>query len=167
MSGSIGDGALGLRVLKGEFASLPSGDREFLVRRYRLPSPRVNLGPALIGVATAAIDISDGLVADLCHLATESGLAVEVDARAIPLSPAARRAVEDRPELLPTLLTGGDDYELLFAAPGALAGQIDSMARALDLPVTEIGTLAQGKGIRIRDPSGRAMRFDSTGWQHF
>jgi thiamine-monophosphate kinase len=114
VSGTLGDGALGLRVLRGEVAPDAAGH---LARRYRLPEPRLALGVALSGVATAAMDVSDGLAQDLGHICRASGCGAVVEAAALPLSDAARAAVAADPALLSLALSGGDDYELLFAAP--------------------------------------------------
>ena len=108
VTGTIGDGALGLAVARGRLAD-PSG---FLLSRYRLPQPR--LGLAIGGIASAGMDVSDGLVQDLGHLCRASNVAAEIDAALVPLSEPARAAGE---EWLATCLTGGDDYELLLAVP--------------------------------------------------
>src|SRR3954466_15234535 len=108
VSGSIGDGALGLRVLQGRLAGDAAGH---LARRYRLPEPRLGLGQALVGLALAAMDVSDGLVQDLGHLCRAAGCGVVLEAALVPLSPAAAAALAEEPGLLPVLLTGGDDYE--------------------------------------------------------
>ena len=105
VSGTIGDGALGLRAARGEI------EDAYLVDRYRLPQPRLALGRALRGVASACIDVSDGLVQDGGHLCRASGCGAVLEAALVPLSPSARHAP------LRQLLTGGDDYELLFAIP--------------------------------------------------
>jgi thiamine-monophosphate kinase len=117
VSGTIGDGALGLLAATGQLME-PDG---YLAGRYRLPEPRVALGPALAGLVHAMMDVSDGLVGDLEHMATASGAAATVDAIAVPLSDATAAAVASDPSLFATVLTGGDDYELLFAAPAAAA----------------------------------------------
>ena len=121
VSGTIGDSVLGLRVLRGELTALDDDDRAALVVRHRLPEPRLALGQALLdeGLATAAIDLSDGLVADIGHIAETSGVAACIEAAAIPLSAATGRAVAGDPGLREALFGGGEDYELAFAAaPG-------------------------------------------------
>jgi thiamine-monophosphate kinase len=111
VTGTIGDAALGLSVLQGALPALESSSAAFLRNRYRLPEPRVALGPRLVGLANASIDVSDGLVADLRHLSEVSGLDAIVAAESVPLSPAARAAIAGDPRRLATALTGGDDYE--------------------------------------------------------
>ena len=117
VSGQLGDAALGLKVLEGGLDDLGDSDRAVLAGRYRLPQPRIALGRALLeeGLASAALDISDGLLGDLEHIVAASELGAEVERDAIPLSPAAGRAMEMATRAgWADILTGGDDYELLF-----------------------------------------------------
>ena len=169
VSGTIGDGALGLRVLRGEYPALTAAERAALAARYQLPEPRLALGEALAaqGLASAAIDVSDGLVADLAHITQASGVAAEVEAGSVPLSPAARAALSSDPALLPGLLSGGDDYELLFSAAPERAGELADLAQALDLPLAPIGRLLAGSGVRVLYQKGREMDLSETGWRHF
>ena len=123
VTGTIGDAALGLAVLRGRLPQLDAASAGFLVDHYHLPQPRVTVGPQLIGLATAALDVSDGLIADLGHICEVSDLAAIVEAGRVPLSQAARAAIETAPgHGLATALTGGDDYEILLTAPPAVAG---------------------------------------------
>lgn len=117
VTGSIGDAALGLRVLHGALQGLDVASAAHLVDRYRLPLPRVMLGPQLVGIATASIDVSDGLIADLRQICEVSKLSTVIEAPCIPLSPAARAALAIKPELFTTALTGGDDYEPRARSP--------------------------------------------------
>jgi thiamine-monophosphate kinase len=158
VSGTIGDGALGLKVLRGELLDLGPKQRDALAGRYHLPQPRMTLGAALIGGAHAAMDVSDGLVADAGHIAESSRCAVVIHADRIPLSPAAQEAVAGNLDLLPLVLTGGDDYELLFTAP---------VARPEWSNVTEIGQIAAGSGVRVLDRDGAEIALTSRGFQHF
>ncbi len=173
VSGTIGDGLLGLEALRGGrlggLAELAEDQRAYLATRYRLPEPRLELGRRLAetGLASAALDVSDGLAADLGHIAEESGLAAVIEAGAVPLSPAARAVIEAAPERLPELLGGGDDYELLFTVEPGRAGEVAGLAAALDLPLTAIGRMAAGRGLRVRDPAGQEVTLEGTGWRHF
>jgi len=127
------------------------------------PQPRIAAGLALLRrrLATAAIDLSDGLSTDLAHLCRESGLGAEISAAALPIHPLARKAGADR--ALELALNGGEDYELLFAAPpGARVPRSVSGVR-----VTRIGSLAPGSAISIADPSGRRRTLQAAGWEHF
>jgi len=169
VSGTIGDGLLGLEALRGGLPGVPEHQRAYLAARYRLPEPRLELGRRLAedSLASAALDVSDGLAADLGHIAEESGLAAEIEAGAVPLSPAARAALEAAPERLPELLGGGDDYELLFTVEPGRAGEVAALAATLDLALTAVGHMAPGQGLRVRDPAGRRMTLTGSGWQHF
>jgi thiamine-monophosphate kinase len=167
VSGTIGDAFLGLKVLRGEYPDIPAADRAALVARFQLPEPRTGLGPRLAGIARAMLDVSDGLLADLGHICEASGVGATVRLDALPLSTQARRLVVAQPELAARLATGGDDYELLFAAPAKATAAIGRLATELDLPVTVIGTIEAGAGVRLLDASGRAMPVASAGWEHF
>ena len=159
VSGSIGDGALGLLAAQGQIAD-PDG---YLADRYRLPRPRLALGAALVGIAHAAMDISDGLVQDLGHLCRAGGLAGEILADDLPLSPAARAA--DRRDLC---LTGGDDYELLFAVPPAHEAALAAASRATGIAVTRIGTFRAGPArVTVLDRDRHVMTLPNGGWSHF
>ena len=166
VSGTLGDGALGLRVLRGELAPDAAGH---LARRYRLPEPRLALGAALAGLATAAMDVSDGLVQDLGHLCRASGCGAAVEAASLPLSDAARAAVMADPALLPLVLAGGDDYELLFAAPPGRSGEVLARAAATGTAVTPVGAFVEGPPeVVARGADGAPLPpAERGGWSHF
>ena len=167
VSGTVGDATLGLRAVRGGLADLTPEDHAALAERFRLPEPRLALGAALVGVATCAIDVSDGLVADLGHLCEESGVAARINADAVPLSAAARRAIDGGEAAIADLVTGGDDYELLFCAPPAERGAIEALGRRLELAVSRIGTIEHGQGVTVVDADGRPLALGRTGYQHF
>ncbi len=172
VTGTIGDAALGLRVLKGQLPGLDSAAAAFLVDRYRLPQPRVTLGPHLVGIATASVDVSDGLVGDLRHICEVSKLAAIIDAPRVPLSEAARAAIAVNPALLETTLSGGDDYEILFTAPPAAIDKITQMERSLGVPITPIGQMAMPSErdqsrVAVLDDAGLPLALASEGWTHF
>ncbi len=172
VTGSIGDAALGLDALRGALTGLDDDSRRFLLDRYRLPQPRVALGPGLIGVATAAIDVSDGLIADLRHLCEVSRVDAIVEARSVPLSPAARQVIAANPERLATALTGGDDYEVLLTAPPDAAERLGALARSAATPITPIGRITRSlqqdaSRVLVLDPGGRAIPLSAEGWTHF
>jgi thiamine-monophosphate kinase len=162
VSGTLGDAALGLAVLRSELAVTENAGA-YLIERYRLPQPRLALGQALRGVASAAIDISDGLVADLAHILEASAVGGLFRADQLPLSIAARdlRGARD------AALAGGDDYELLFTAPPARRAEIEALARPLDLPLTRIGEICAGSDLSILDARGQKIEVTTRGWQHF
>ncbi len=159
VSGTIGDGALGLLAATGQLDD-PTG---FLADRYRVPRPR--LGLARHGVVSACLDVSDGLVQDLGHLVRAAGLGAEIMADLVPASTAARLA---GPDYLERRLTGGDDYELLMAVPSAHEAAFVGHAAGLGVAVTRIGTFRQGRPeVVVRDGSGAPMAFAAPGWSHF
>jgi thiamine-monophosphate kinase len=168
VSGTIGDAAFGLEVARGGGGKLPPAEAKSLVERYRLPQPRVHLGPALVGLARAAMDVSDGLIGDLGHICRASGVAAVVEAASVPLSPACQAAIDaGLGEGLGTVLSGGDDYELLFTAPPSATGQLISLGEKLDLRLTPFGSIMPGTGVTVRGPKGRPMRLSGGGYRHF
>ena len=167
VSGTVGDATLGLRAVRGALAALASEDRAALAERFRLPEPRLALGTALVGLATCAIDISDGLAADLGHLCEESGVAARIAVDAVPLSEPARRALAGGEAAIADLVTGGDDYEILFCAPPAERGALESLGRRLDLAVTRIGAIERGQGVTITDADGQPLALGRGGYRHF
>lgn len=154
VTGSIGDGALGLACVKGDLL-LPRAERTALTERYHLPQPRLSAGQALRGRASAALDVSDGLVADAGHLAAASAVAIQIERDAVPLSAAARKAVTGDPRLWEKILGGGDDYEILFTAPG----EIPQGA------FTAIGRVVAGAGVSVT-AGGVPIALSSTGYRH-
>jgi thiamine-monophosphate kinase len=156
VSGTIGDAALGLLAARGELDD-PGG---VLAGRYRLPQPRLSLGRALHGRVHAAMDVSDGLVQDLAHLCRAAGLGAVVEAGLVPLSGPARAAGR-----LALCLTGGDDYELLMAAPDDAA---EALRRESRVAITRIGWFESGPPVvRVLGPDGAAMSLGRLGWDHF
>jgi thiamine-monophosphate kinase len=160
VSGTIGDAALGLLAARGELKSAS------LEQRYRLPQPRTALGPRLVGIATATADISDGLLADVGHIADASGLSAHVERDLVPLSVAAKALVKTNPALWTTVLGGGDDYELAIAVPGRKRAGLLAASRAVDVKVTKVGAFTMGKGA-VLTVSGHARRAAQTGYVHF
>lgn len=167
VSGTIGDAALGLLALKNTLSDLRPEQRQALIGRYRLPEPRTALGPRLIGLAHAAIDVSDGLMADLGHICERSGLGATIDTGLVPLSEAAAAAVHSDPELLKTAITGGDDYELLFTAPAEAADALNRLGAEIGVPITAIGRIARGSGVKALGASGEEIRLRRPGYTHF
>jgi thiamine-monophosphate kinase len=159
VTGTIGDGALGLAVAQGKLTD-PTGH---LLDRYRLPQPRIGL--AIAHVAAAGMDISDGLVQDLGHLCRAGNLAAEIDTTLVPLSDPARNAGAD---WLPMILTGGDDYELLLAVPPEREPALQAAAVAADIAVTRIGSFHPGlPQVMVRGPDGKELALERGGWSHF
>lgn len=166
VSGTVGDGALGLLVARGGLKALHTRDRDMLEERYRLPRPRTELGKRLIGVARATADVSDGLLADAGHIAAASRLAVHIERGQIPLSPPARRALAVDPMRWADVLGGGDDYELLIVVSPRRSQDLLDAARQARVKVTRIGHLAGGRGVHLT-VDGRKTPAPRAGYTHF
>ena len=160
VTGTIGDGALGLLVSRGRLKSAALEDR------YRRPQPRTTLGPRLVGIAHATADVSDGLLADVGHIAAASRLAAHIERDRVPLSAAARRAVASDPSLWANVLGGGDDYELVIAVPTSKRAELLAAARAARVKATTIGSFTAGQGVRLTR-AGRTIRTPRAGYVHF
>jgi thiamine-monophosphate kinase len=167
VSGTIGDAYLGLNVLRGAYTEIVLQHREYLIERFRIPNPRTELGPLMSGVAHAMIDVSDGLVADLAHICETSRVAAVVEVERVPLSPAAQAIAEGEPDLRPRLATAGDDYELLFAAPADATKAVDVLSSRLGVPLTVIGRIEAGGGVRLVDAEGEVIPVENIGYRHF
>lgn len=155
VSGSIGDAGLGLAIALGH-APQDAG----LLKRFRRPEPRLVLGRALIGTASAAMDVSDGLLIDADRLAQASGVALAIDLGAVPVSDAAAARCPTLAERI-ALTTAGDDYELLFTAPPG----VDVAALSGRTPVTRIGAVTAGRGVRLAN-QGVDVTPARLGWEH-
>ncbi|MGK9169713.1 thiamine-phosphate kinase [Inquilinus limosus] len=166
VSGTLGDAALGLRAILGQLPGLTPDVAGALAQRHRVPEPRMALGRALLGLAHAAMDVSDGLPGDLPHLCDASGVAAEVDLARLPLSDAARAAIALDPSLQEIAWAGGEDYELLLSAPASARAAIEAAANEAATPIARIGRIMAGQGIRLLDPLGRPVE-SLTGWRHF
>jgi thiamine-monophosphate kinase len=166
VSGTIGDGAFGLEVALGR-VRWPEDMAKALHERYLLPIPRIGLGRGLIGIASAAMDVSDGLVQDLGHLAAASGVAARVAAAQVPLSAGGVWAHQDDPAwALAKALGGGDDYELLFTVSPDRRSMVNELAGRLDLPVARIGQIEAGDGVIVYDDAGRTVELEQCGFRH-
>ena len=162
VSGAPGEAAAGLARLQAGIA--PPDDP--LVRRLNRPEPRVALGRRLVGVASACIDISDGLAADLGHILAASGVGATLDVDALPASDALRAAAaETEAQLHEWILHGGDDYELCFCAPHALTGEL-AEASSNGLPITRVGVIEATTGLRAT-AGGEFVSIVGAGYRHF
>lgn len=167
VSGTLGDAAFGLLAIKGESKGISQEDRNFLINRYHLPRPRIILGNNLAGTAHAMMDVSDGLAGDVAHICDASGLGVEIDAARLPLSEAVCRAVEAGwGKGLETVLTGGDDYELLFTAPESSSANIYDLGTKIGLRLTPVGRMEDERGVRILR-NGKPFAIEVGGHRHF
>jgi thiamine-monophosphate kinase len=167
VSGTLGDARLALETFRGN-VSLPQD--VFTAARARLerPTPRVALGQALRGLATAAIDVSDGLLGDLGHVLRRSQVGATVDAQAACALLAAQASLQlDATRLRDLVLAGGDDYELAFTAPPDRRGDVEAAARHAATAVTRIGRIDAEPGLRLVDAEGRPLPHAASGFDHF
>lgn len=167
VTGTVGDAGGGLSILKGEGVTLSATDRDFLIARYRVPEPRLSLGPKLSGLASSSLDISDGLIADCGHIAETSRVGIRIDAARVPLSPPLVALWGNSPQSIARAATSGDDYEIAFTAPASTRARIAAAAKDAGVPVTEIGTVESGEGVVLRDKNGQAIPLASAGYTHF
>jgi thiamine-monophosphate kinase len=167
VSGTIGDATLGLMLRKGKDWKLTEPQRQHLASRYLLPQPRNALAEAVRTHASAAMDISDGLVGDFAKLCRASAVAADIQVPRIPLSDAAKAVVAADPAAIESVLTGGDDYEIVCTVPQAKADAFRAAAKAANVPVTEIGEIKPGEGARFLATNGRALAFKRTSFSHF
>ncbi len=168
VSGSLGDAALALAHHRGRIV-LAADELALCDRALLRPEPRVALGQRLRGLATAAIDVSDGLVGDLGHVLDASGVGAAVTVAALPRSTTLAHRLEgaDRALALDCLLAGGDDYELCFTAPARAGAKLDALAGQLDLPLTRIGSIEKRAGLVVRDEQGRTLETLPAAFDHF
>ncbi len=166
VTGTIGDGAVGLACLNATL-DLPTALAEHAIARYRIPQPRLAIGRALKGLATACLDISDGLVADVGHLSEASDVAIVLDRESVPLSPAVRAAITADADWWDVVLGGGDDYELAFTLPPERVPALETLAAKFKFPLTVIGTVSaeRGKGVTVTS-GGKLVPVSRTGYRH-
>ena len=165
VTGNLGDAALGLAIAKGELDIADEDAKQELLKQYRRPYPRVGAGIALRGRATAAIDISDGLLADVRHISQASGVGVLLRWERIPLSEAAKKAA-DKPLLMKSALSGGDDYELCFTVN---EDEFEATQQALETvgsTCIAIGRMTGKPGVRVLDHD-EDIAIKDFGYQHF
>jgi len=165
VTGTIGDAWLGLQVLTGK-VDLPEAHARAVAQRYRWPEPRVDLGPALPGLARGSADVSDGLLADAGHIAEASSLAVVLEIAAVPLSDAASGWAGDDLSRRVRLATGGDDYEIVFTADPAEREAVLALCQRFGLRVSRIGRMEAGQGLTVLAPDGTRLQVAELGYEH-
>ncbi|MDO8263870.1 MAG: thiamine-phosphate kinase [Gallionella sp.] len=184
VSGSLGDAALALAHLQG-LTVLSGAEFDACAPALHQPQPRVALGTALRGIASSAIDISDGLLADLGHILEASQVGARLDFTALPVSPTMRGQVIGARASCPQIsgqdarapannllgkqcvLSGGDDYELCFTAPAVRHAEILKIGASLELPLTPIGEIVAGLECILHDAAGNQIKPESSGYDHF
>jgi thiamine-monophosphate kinase len=172
VTGTIGDGALGLLVRRDPDTArrwqLDAAQRDHLIERYLLPQPRNAIAEALRLHASAAMDVSDGLAGDFRKLCVASGVAADIEVARVPLSDAARRALASDLSLIETALTGGDDYEVVATVPAATRDALMAQAKAAGVALTEIGIIrADQPGVHFVDHGGKPLLFKRPSFSHF
>jgi thiamine-monophosphate kinase len=172
VTGTLGDSLAGLQILKTRSGTgLSRKDSRYLIARHHRPTPRVQAGQFLAAgrLATAAIDVSDGLSGDLAHLCEQSAVGVEIDAAALPLSRACRAyAAATKTDPVQLALRGGEDYELLFTVPATRRATLERLRRRAGCRLTPIGVIRPKRsGITLKTGRGDASPLRSTGYQHF
>jgi thiamine-monophosphate kinase len=172
VTGTLGDAAAGLRCLDKDdneaarLLSVPAGTREALIERLNRPTPRIAQGLALRGRASACIDVSDGLIADLGHICAASSVGAEIEVELLPRS-SALMTVFDADALRGFQLAGGDDYELCFTATEhEAASLLGDLARS-GCGATRVGHIVTEPGVRVLDGTGNRIALARPGWEHF
>ena len=170
VSGYIGDAFLGLSILQRELENSDKKTDKYLIERFRRPTPRLELGKRLVGIATSAIDLSDGLISDLGHVCSASNVSARIIIDEIPISKAAEKIVLDDSKIIRNLITGGDDYELIFTVPSNKSGIVDNLSVELGVNLTKIGEIIKknnSQSVSTFDLSGNMIIFEKTGFRHF
>jgi len=165
VSGTIGDSALGLRLLRGGL-SATSEAHKYLEQRYLLPEPHIALGQRLYGIASACMDVSDGLAQDLGHIADASQVGAVIYRDHIPLSKEAAALLAKDETLWNMIIGGGDDYQLLFTVPAAKEKQLRALANELELSLALIGEIREGRGVAVLDGNKKPLAV-AKGFSHF
>ena len=165
LSGATGEAALALAHLRGG-AALADEHRDACLARLHAPEPRVALGRRLRSVATAAVDVSDGLAADVGHVCERSRLAATIELPDVPRAPAIAACADDALAVA-CMLAGGDDYELAFTAPPDARHAVLAAGAAAGVAVARIGTMSAGSGVTVRDAAGAPVQLAQTGYDHF
>ena len=168
VSGTIGDAALGLAILTGKVTVSDAAVRETLLGRYRIPQPRIGLAKAVRNYARAAMDVSDGLAGDLAKLCAASGVSAVIDATSVPLSPAARGLMAQGKTSIETVVSGGDDYEILCTIPQDRFEAFAEAARDVGVAVSSIGAIVAGNTApKWLDAEGKEIALPQLSYSHF
>lgn len=165
VSGELGLAAMGLHALRHR-GELYGTNFDECVQAYRRPTPHIQLGKALVGVANSCIDISDGFMADLGHILEQSDCGARIDLKTLPISKLAHE-YETAEQALAWALSGGDDYQLVFTANADKRDAIASLSNQLSLPLTRVGQITPGHDLIVLDEHGDTVDIATTGWEHF
>ena len=165
VTGNIGDAALAVAHRHGRIVLAEADYREAVQRLYE-PTPRVSVGQSLRGLATSAIDVSDGLLADLTHICRLSGTGATIDLASVPVSSIGAKHIHSD-EGRNAILAGGDDYELCFTAHPNSRESIEDLTDVFGIPITRVGQIKRGKGVSLLGSDGKPVKIDGRGYDHF
>jgi thiamine-monophosphate kinase len=166
VTGNLGNAAFGLKILQNTLKIEQNDAKSEFVGKYCLPNPQIGAGTALVGLISAAIDVSDGLLGDLSRICDCSGVGAEIYKNILPVSENATQLLERQENLWSLVLSGGDDYELLFTAAPAKAAEIEAISQKIDVKMTKIGQIKEKTGVNVLDSAGNIITFDNTGYKH-
>lgn len=167
VSGTIGDAGIGLSITKNKPNNIDTASKKFFLDRLHKPSPRLELGQSLITLSSAAIDVSDGLIADLEHICAESKVAATVWLESVPISEAAKNFINGDSGANVARLSAGEDYELIFTAPDYSAENIALISKQLGVQITHIGSISEGRGVTVIDRDSEEVFLSSKGFSHY
>lgn len=165
VTGTIGDAFLGLNILEDKIKE----KAEFLIERFNLPTPRLDVSNKIVGIANSCVDISDGLAADLSHILTASKVSAEIFLDKIPVSKQAKKILERKPHLIKEMITCGDDYELCFTVPPQKEIELLRIFSGSKTKITKIGRVINSGGaaiLNIYDMAGEKVVLEKKGFQH-
>ncbi len=166
ITGIVGDGAAALQLIQKKISVKDQVAANYLYERFYSPTPRIAVGSLLAGIATAAIDVSDGLAADVNHIAEKSAVGITLEIDKLPYSP-AMKALFSAEQCRNFAVAGGDDYELCFTLPTNCLYLIEKIQQQTGVPITKIGTVTAGSGLTCVDQHGSVIELQSLGYQHF
>ena len=167
VSGTVGDAAFGLKCLESRIENRESSKlNNKMVDKYLLPQPRISLGQGLSNIANSAIDISDGLLADLEHICDCSGVGALINRCEIPISEGVKQHIDKQDKLWDLVLAGGDDYELVFTANKKNRLKIRKIADKTGIMVTRVGEITRKKGLVVLNDDGESIKIKHTGYKH-
>lgn len=167
VTGSIGDAGMGLACLQGRAPAMGIAARCHFIGRYHVPQPRVAFGQKLAGLAHAAMDVSDGLVADLEKLCAASRVGAQLFLDSVPLSPALTRIARHKLQIRHDAIQAGDDYEILFTIPKSRRASVMRLAETTGVRVSVIGAITKGGGVSVFDPENLPVTLPRGGFEHF
>jgi thiamine-monophosphate kinase len=166
VSGATGRAGLALEYLQGACPGITPAQEQELMAAYYQPEPRLELGLALRGIAGAAQDVSDGLLADLGHIARQSKVKISIEIATIPLA-GILMSLRSSTDVFRLAMGAGDDYELVFTAAKGKRKAVAAAAKKVGVKVSRIGSVSKGEGVEVIDLSGRSIAVEATGFEHF